>query len=119
MFVPPKHVDQSTKKGPLAYKYMWGDKDTYELAFNFTKVPYYQNKYNVNIPVRQEDDGNISLIAFLQPNPENGKSLFLHRVGGNKSGDIEKYTDISKVFNLVGCNFTLNCPDDLACSSLL
>lgn len=70
--------------GPFSYRYIWGDKDSFEIAFLFCNSYYYQNPSNVQ---SLWIDSNHT--AFLQKNDNSSETLFIHRVGGNKTDDLE------------------------------
>jgi hypothetical protein len=98
---------------------MWGDKDTFELAFKYVGTTYYQNKYNVNIAIEKISDRNVNLVCFYQPNPETGESLFVHRVGGNGRLDLDKYSKTKDKYYIINsCKTSVGCDERTTCNKL-
>ena len=59
----------------ITYKYFFGDKDLYYIAFQFTNQKFIINKYN---PYGLSDNNQGFIKGIIQRNPENGNPIFIH-----------------------------------------
>lgn len=79
------------------YKYFFGDKDLYYVAFKLNNSNYYQNKY---LPYSFGIDKFQKINGLVQRCPINGDPLFLHRtlskININNYNSVEYYYPIDK-----------------------